>query len=132
MPCAPRRSPPNGQFSVKKESGTRGFARNLLRRVALAAGECPSRGPGETRYPGSVTSAPSDQTGSLDPAAEPTEVDDLPEQLRVRREKRERLIASGHAAYPVWVDRTHSLGDIRRDWAHLEAGQETDATSWPR
>ncbi|MFZ1286171.1 MAG: amino acid--tRNA ligase-related protein, partial [Candidatus Phosphoribacter sp.] len=53
--------------------------------------------------------------------------DDLPEQLRVRREKRERLIASGHAAYPVWVDRTHSLGDIRATWGHLEAGQETDA-----
>ncbi len=60
------------------------------------------------------------------PADEPA--DDLPEQLRVRREKRERLIASGHAAYPVSVERTHSLADIRRVWGQLQAGEETQAT----
>jgi lysyl-tRNA synthetase class 2 len=74
-----------------------------------------------------VTSVPTDQTVPTDPIGPSDEVDDLPEQLRVRRDKRDRLIASGHAAYPVWVDRTHSLGDLRRDWGHLEAGQETDA-----
>ncbi len=44
--------------------------------------------------------------------------DDLPEQMRVRRDKRERLIASGVAAYPVTVERTHTLaadpGEVRR------------------
>ncbi len=74
-----------------------------------------------------MTSVPTDQTVPTDPIGPSDEVDDLPEQLRVRRDKRDRLIASGHAAYPVWVDRTHSLGDLRRGWGHLEAGQETEA-----
>ena len=39
--------------------------------------------------------------------------EDLPEQMRVRREKRERLIASGTDPYPVQVTRTHSLSQIR-------------------
>jgi lysyl-tRNA synthetase, class II len=37
---------------------------------------------------------------------------ELPEQMRVRREKRERLLAAGHAPYPISVDRTHTLSDI--------------------
>ncbi len=61
-----------------------------------------------------------------DETADPL-VDDLPEQLRVRREKRDRLLAAGHPAYPVEVGRTHSLADIRREWGHLAAGQETAA-----
>ena len=44
--------------------------------------------------------------------------DDLPEQMRVRREKRERLSESGHAPYPIEVERTHTLtrdpSDVRR------------------
>lgn len=39
--------------------------------------------------------------------------DDLPEQMRVRREKRERLLASGRAAYPNHVPLTHSLREVR-------------------
>ncbi|MFL6090603.1 MAG: lysine--tRNA ligase [Aeromicrobium sp.] len=38
--------------------------------------------------------------------------DDLPEQLRVRREKRDELIASGADPYPVTVARTHTLREI--------------------
>ena len=38
---------------------------------------------------------------------------DLPEQMRVRREKRERLIEKGYGAYPLKVERTHTLTDIR-------------------
>ena len=34
---------------------------------------------------------------------------DLPEQMRVRQEKRARLLAEGREAYPVGVPRTHSL-----------------------
>ena len=74
-------------------------------------------------YPWRVTTGPSANPSDL----ERGEVDDLPEQLRVRREKRERLIASGHAAYPVWVGRTHSLADIRHEWGHLKPGEETEA-----
>lgn len=40
------------------------------------------------------------------------DVDDLPEQLRVRREKRQRLIDAGIAPYPIAVPRTHSLAQI--------------------
>lgn len=39
--------------------------------------------------------------------------DDLPEQLRVRREKRERMLAAGVSPYPVGVPRTHTLRDVR-------------------
>ncbi|WP_375001943.1 lysine--tRNA ligase [Aeromicrobium sp. CTD01-1L150] len=35
--------------------------------------------------------------------------DDLPEQLRIRREKREQIIGAGGDPYPVVVDRTHTL-----------------------
>ena len=51
---------------------------------------------------------------------------DLSEQQRIRREKRERLLEAGIPAYPVSVDRTHSLAEVREEWAHLETGQETD------
>jgi lysyl-tRNA synthetase class 2 len=51
------------------------------------------------------------------PATAPQSVeDDLPEQMRIRREKRERLLESGRAAYPVTVPRTHTLADIRRQY----------------
>ncbi len=50
-----------------------------------------------------------DQTPA--PSAAPE--DDLPEQMRVRREKRERLVASGRGAYPNAVDQTHTLTQVR-------------------
>ena len=39
--------------------------------------------------------------------------DDVPEQMRVRREKRDRLLSGGTPAYPITVDRTHTLAEIR-------------------
>src|SRR3954449_2579108 len=39
--------------------------------------------------------------------------DDLPEQMRVRRDKRERLLANGAQPYPVTVERTHTLAEVR-------------------
>lgn len=39
--------------------------------------------------------------------------DDLPEQLRIRREKRSAILARGDEAYPVAVARTASLKEIR-------------------
>lgn len=51
---------------------------------------------------------------------------DLSEQQRIRREKRERLLEAGTPAYPVVVERTHSLAEVRSEWGHLETGQETD------
>ncbi|PJI93952.1 lysine--tRNA ligase [Luteimicrobium subarcticum] len=52
-------------------------------------------------------------------------VDDLPEQLRIRREKRDRILASGGEAYPVTVGRTHEIADVVAQHAGLEAGEET-------
>ncbi len=45
--------------------------------------------------------------------------DDLPEQLRVRREKRERLLAGGTDPYPVTVPRTRSLREVREAYPGL-------------
>jgi lysyl-tRNA synthetase, class II len=39
--------------------------------------------------------------------------DDLPEQMRVRREKLDRLRAAGVEPYPVSVPRTHTLAEVR-------------------
>ena len=50
---------------------------------------------------------------------------DLPEQMRVRRDKRDRLLAAGKHAHPVAVPRTHSLAEVREQWGHLEQGEET-------
>jgi lysyl-tRNA synthetase class 2 len=49
--------------------------------------------------------------------AEP--VDDLPEQMRVRREKRDRLLAEGVEPYPVGYPRTAGLAEIRARYVDL-------------
>ena len=46
--------------------------------------------------------------------------DDLPEQLRIRREKRSAILARGEQAYPVAVPRTASLNEIRIRHVGLE------------
>ncbi len=69
----------------------------------------------------------SDQPQNATPGPEG---DDLPEQMRVRREKRERLIESGRAAYPVTVERSHTLAEVRAtyDGQDLEPDTRTGAT----
>lgn len=49
---------------------------------------------------------------------------DLPEQLRIRRAKREKLIAEGHEPYPVVVDRTTSLKDLRAKYVVLAEDEQ--------
>ena len=51
--------------------------------------------------------------------------DDLPEQLRIRREKRAAIIAKGQEPYPVSVPRTASLKAIREEHAGLETDTAT-------
>src|SRR5688500_19113936 len=46
--------------------------------------------------------------------------DELPEQLRVRRAKLDRLREGGVDPYPVWVARTTSLADVRAAHPDLE------------
>lgn len=69
---------------------------------------------------------------SSEPPADPSapgpaeEVEaELPEQLRVRREKLDRLTAAGVDVYPVSVPRTHSLAEVRAAYPELESGTET-------
>jgi lysyl-tRNA synthetase class 2 len=53
--------------------------------------------------------------------------DELPEQMRVRRAKYDRLIDDPERApFPVNVARTHSLSEIRAAYPELEAGTETE------
>lgn len=66
---------------------------------------------------------------------------DLPEQLKIRRDKRAKLLSEGHEPYPVVVDRTISLKDLRAKYivlaedgepavaegvTYLEPGEETE------
>src|SRR6476660_6625162 len=50
---------------------------------------------------------------------------DASEQTRIRMEKRAKLIERGVEAYPVGVERTHSLTEIREKYAHLVADETT-------
>ena len=50
----------------------------------------------------------------------PAPEDDLPEQLRIRREKRANLIERGIEPYPVAVARTKSLKEIRDKYVNLQ------------
>jgi lysyl-tRNA synthetase class 2 len=51
------------------------------------------------------------------PAVDPAE--DLPEQMRVRRSKRDRMLAGGVSPYPVNVPRTATAAEIRAQYADL-------------
>ena len=51
--------------------------------------------------------------------------DDLPEQLRIRREKRASLIERGIEPYPVSVPRTKTLAEVRAQYANLETDSAT-------
>jgi lysyl-tRNA synthetase class 2 len=56
---------------------------------------------------------------------EPAGPEDLPEQVRVRRDKREAMIAQGVDPYPIAVPRTHTLQEIREQFG--DAGLEPDS-----
>ena len=59
-------------------------------------------------------------------SAHPVEpVEDLPEQMRVRRSKRDRMLDEGVPPYPVEVPVTDSLADIRARYAHLPTDTAT-------
>ncbi|MGD7732182.1 lysine--tRNA ligase [Propionibacteriaceae bacterium G57] len=45
--------------------------------------------------------------------------------MQVRRDKRQRLLDSGQQAYPVDLERSHTLAQVREQWGHLESGDET-------
>jgi lysyl-tRNA synthetase class 2 len=49
--------------------------------------------------------------------------DDLPEQVRVRRGKYDRLVAAGTPPYPLGYPRTISLPEVRDRFGHLETDE---------
>ncbi|TDB70978.1 MULTISPECIES: lysine--tRNA ligase [unclassified Micromonospora] len=51
--------------------------------------------------------------------------DDLPEQMKVRREKRDRMLADGVEPYPVGFPRTSTLAEIRARYADLPTDTAT-------
>jgi len=51
--------------------------------------------------------------------------EDLPEQLRIRREKRASLIERGIEPYPVSVPRTKTLAEIRAQYANIATDSAT-------
>jgi len=51
--------------------------------------------------------------------------DDLPEQLRIRRDKRERMLERGVSPYPVELPRTHSLSEVRESHRDLPVDTAT-------
>ncbi|MGW7684012.1 bifunctional lysylphosphatidylglycerol synthetase/lysine--tRNA ligase LysX [Kribbella sp. NPDC054772] len=60
-----------------------------------------------------------------DPLAEALSVDNLPEQVRVRRAKLDRIRASGVDPYPVTYPRTHTLAQVRAEAGDLPPGTST-------
>jgi len=52
--------------------------------------------------------------------------DDLPEQLAIRRAKRQRILAEGREAYPVGVPVTTTIAEVRAGHGELGAGAQTD------
>jgi len=68
---------------------------------------------------------------TTEPASAPEQLpdDDLPEQVRIRREKYDRLMADPERApFPVTVDRTHSLAEIREAHPDLPVDAATGQT----
>lgn len=61
----------------------------------------------------------------MNDASTPAPDADVPEQMRVRREKRDRMLAEGVQPYPVSVPRTHTIAQVRADHPDLAAGEET-------
>jgi lysyl-tRNA synthetase class 2 len=60
----------------------------------------------------------------VDPPAEPQH-DDLSEQEQVRREKRQRLLDQGKQAYPIAVERTHTIKQLRETYDGQELEPDT-------
>ncbi|QLL07095.1 lysine--tRNA ligase [Mycobacterium vicinigordonae] len=56
-------------------------------------------------------------------AADQAPVEDLPEQFRIRRDKRARLLDEGQDPYPVAIARTHTLAEVRA--AHPDLPTDT-------
>jgi lysyl-tRNA synthetase class 2 len=70
--------------------------------------------------------APAQSEDGSGPSGADSAADDLPEQLKIRREKYDRLMADpARAPFPVGVERTHSLAEVRQAYPDLPADAMT-------
>ena len=56
------------------------------------------------------------------------DTDDLPEQVRVRRGKYDRLVAAGAEPYPLGYPRTATLAEVRERFSDLETDSASGQT----
>ena len=73
-----------------------------------------------------MSSVQADLDVQADPDVEPEE--DLPEQMRIRRDKRDRLAAAGLDPYPVHVPITTTIAAVRAAYPDLEPDVATGDT----
>lgn len=87
--------------------------------------QTPHRSPrdGGDQFRAGDTSARDAHPEAAVPSAD--ETDDLPEQMRIRLDKRARLAESGRQPYPVVVQRTATLAEVRRRFPDLDADVDT-------
>jgi lysyl-tRNA synthetase, class II len=79
----------------------------------------------EGAAPGSLFRVRDDQGHGDDGAGHESDQPDLPEQMRVRLAKRERLLAAGADPYPVGFPRTATIGEIRERYPDLKPDTAT-------
>ena len=103
-----------------------------MRRAVRNSCSCVQTGQGGSAQwpgPGAEVALPvvteDQQAPPRDDAADATGADDLPEQMRVRRDKRARLVEEGVDPYPVGFRRSTSLRDLRERHAGLPADTAT-------
>ncbi|WP_281966315.1 lysine--tRNA ligase [Serinicoccus marinus] len=60
-----------------------------------------------------------------DATPQPVPDTDLPEQIAVRRGKRQAMLDAGVDPYPVSLPVTHTLQQVREQWDGLETGEES-------
>jgi lysyl-tRNA synthetase, class II len=82
--------------------------------------------------PGSLFRVRDDQAHGGDVPGHESDQPDLPEQMRVRLAKRERLLADGADPYPVGFPRTATIGEVRARYPDLKpdtaAGERVGVT----
>lgn len=66
-----------------------------------------------------------DHPADISAASDSEALAEISEQQQVRRQKRERMLGTDRAPYPVDLRRTHTLASIRAGWPDLEKGEET-------
>jgi lysyl-tRNA synthetase, class II len=75
--------------------------------------------------PGSLFRVGDDQAPGGDAHGHESDLPDVPEQMRVRLAKRERLLAAGADPYPVGFPRTATIGEIRERYPDLKLDTST-------